>query len=299
MKRYCYYPGCSSEATAKGLGLSIEAIAEPLEMELVEPQGWTCCGAVHYGSLDGLEAVAVAAYSLALAEATGLDMMTPCTGCFVTFNRAIGKMKEDAVLMRQVNQGLAAAGLEYKGDIRLRTFTEVLINDITPQLFASRIKRDLSGLKVAPYYGCQLVRPDFGFDDPEAPQKLDNLVKRLGAEAVLFPMKNRCCGSSLIIPEEDMALAFIHKVLKNADDNGAQCLVTPCPLCQVNLDAYQGRVNSRFKTSFRIPVLFISQLVGLALGLDKKALGLQTNIVSPKAVLKHIAARKEGVAGGA
>ena len=175
MKKYCYYPGCSSEATAKGLGLSIEAIAGPLEVELVEPKGWTCCGAVHYGSLDGVEAVVVAAYSLALAEKTGLDMITPCTGCYVTFTRAANKMKEDAILMRQVNQALSVAGLEYKGNLKVRMFTEVLMNDITPQFIASKIKRSLNRLKVAPYYGCQMVRPDFGFDDPEAPQKLDDL----------------------------------------------------------------------------------------------------------------------------
>ncbi len=299
MKQYCYYPGCSSEATAKGLGLSIEAIAGPLEIELVEPKGWVCCGAVHYGSLDSTEAIVVAAYSLALAEATGLDMVTPCTGCYVTFTRAAKKLKEDAVLMQQVNRGLAAAGLEYKGSVRVRMLTEVLINDIAPQSIASKMKRSLNGLKVAPYYGCQLVRPNFGFDDPEAPQKLDNLINSLGAEAVPFPMKNRCCGSSLVIPEEKIALDFVYKVLKSAADNNAQCIVTPCPLCQVNLDAYQGKANSKFKTKYKLPVLFVSQLIGLALGLDKKALGLHTNIVSPKSVLKHIATKKQGVAGGA
>ena len=298
MKQYCDYPGCSTEATATGLGSSIQAVVGPLEIELIELEGWTCCGAVHYGSLDRLEAILVAAYNLAVAEKNGLDMITPCTGCFVTFTKANLKMKETPDLMSRVNQALAAADLEYKGDVRVRLLTEVLVNDITPEFIASRIKRSLNGLKVAPYYGCQLVRPNFGFDDPENPKVLDNLVSSLGAEAVYFPMKNRCCGSSLVISEGDIALELIYKLLKNAAEGGAQCIVTPCPLCQINLDAYQDRVNSKFKTDFKLPVLFVTQLIGLALGIGEKSLGLNTNIVSPKQVLKHIARHEQEAASG-
>jgi len=298
MKQYCYYPGCSTEATAAGLGISIQAVAGPLDIELIELEGWTCCGAVHYGSLDRLEAIPVAAYNLALAEKTGLDMVTPCTGCFVTFTKANLRLKENPQLMSQVNQALAEVNLEYKGNANPRLLTEVLINDVTPEFIASKMQRGLNGLKVAPYYGCQLVRPNFGFDDPEAPQSLDHLVNSLGAEAVPFPMKNRCCGSSLVISEEGVALELIYKLLRNAVKGGAQCIVTPCPLCQINLDAYQGRVNSRFKASFKLPVLFVTQLIGLALGVNTKSLGLRTNIVSPRPVLEHVSKQKQEVASG-
>ncbi len=298
MKKYCYYPGCSTEATAKGLGISIRAVAKPLGMELEELEGWTCCGAVHYGSLDRLEAIPVAAYNLALAEKTGLDMVTPCTGCFVTFTKTNLRLKKNPRLMSQVNQALAAANLGYKGNVRVRLLTEVLINDITPEFIASKGRRNLNGLKVAPYYGCQLVRPNFGFDDPESPQKLDRLVNSLGAEAVPFPMKNRCCGSSLIISEEGIALELIYKLLTNAVKGEAQCIVTPCPLCQINLDAYQGKVNSRFKSNFNLPVLFVTQLIGLALGIDAESLGFNTNIVSPRAVLEHVSSQKQEVRSG-
>jgi len=297
MKQYCYYPGCSAEATAKGLGLSVRAVAAPLEMELIELEGWTCCGAVHYGSVDRQEAVPVAAYNLALAQKTGLELATPCTGCYLALTKADMRLKEDEALKARVDKALAAAGLEYKGNVRIRLLTEVIINDIPPQFIASKIKRNLNGLKVAPYYGCQMVRPDFGFDDPEVPHKLDDLVNNLGAEAIYFPLKSRCCGSSLVFSEEDIVLEQLYKLLKNAVENGAQCMVTPCPLCQVNLDVYQGRVNKKFKTNFKLPVLYVTQLIGLALGIDEKALGLHMNIVSPRPVLKYIS--KQEAASGA
>ncbi|MBA7654371.1 8-methylmenaquinol:fumarate reductase membrane anchor subunit [subsurface metagenome] len=288
MKYYTYFPGCSAEATAVGLGLSVQAIAKPLDMELIELEDWTCCGSTPYGSLDELESICVAARNLALAEKTGLDLVTPCSSCFITLYQADIKLKDHPQLMLQINKAFAVANLEYHGNLRVRHLTEVLVNDITPEVITTKIKRPLNGLKVAPYYGCQLVRPDYGFDDPEFPQSLDRLVECLGAEAVPFPLKNRCCGGSLIIPEEDLALGLLRKLLDNALENGAQCIVTPCPLCQTNLDAYQSKVNSKFKTHYHLPVLFITQLIGLALGVDPESLGLNTNIISPSEVLDYI-----------
>ena len=299
MKSYSYYPGCSSEATATGLDLSAKAIAKPLDMELIELEGWTCCGSTPYGSLDRLESVVVAARNLAMAEKTGLDLVTPCSSCFITLYGANLQLKENPQLMRQVNEALAVANLEYHGNVRVRHLTEALVIDVTPEEIASNIQGGLNGLKVAPYYGCQLVRPDYGFDDPESPQSLDSLVTSLGGEAVAYPLKNRCCGGSLIISEESLALGLIRKLLDNATENGAQCITTPCPLCQINLDAYQSRVNSKFKTSFNLPVLFVTQLIGLALGIDAKSLGLDKNIVSPGPVLEHVSRVKQEVKSGA
>ena len=287
MKSYSYYPGCSTEATAKGLELSIQAIARHLDMELIELEDWTCCGSTPYSSLDRMESVAVAARNLAIAEKSGLDLLTPCSSCFVTLHGANLQLKRDPILMKQVNEALSVVNLEYHGNVRVRHLTEALFTDITPDVIASKVQNGLSGLKVAPYYGCQLVRPDYGYDDPENPQSLDMLVQSTGAESVAFPLKNRCCGGSLIISEESLALGLIHKLLRNVVKNGAECIVTPCPLCQINLDAYQSRVNSKFKTSFNIPVLFVTQLIGLALGIDAKSLGLDKNVVSTETVVNH------------
>jgi len=297
MKQYSYYPGCSAGATAVGLGISTRAVAGPLDIELIELEDWNCCGSAPYSSLDEPESVVVAARNLALAEKTGFDLVTPCSSCFVTLYGANLQLKEHPRLMSQVNEALAVANLEYHGGVRVRHLVEVLFNDVTPEVIAARVKRNLNGLKVAPYYGCQLVRPDYGFDDPESPRSLDLLVESLGAEAVPFPLKNRCCGGSLVIPEEGVALGLIRKLLENAVENGAQCIITPCPLCQTNLDAYQPRVNARFKTGFDIPVFFVTQLIGLALGLDAKSLGINSLVVSPDRVLNHILTQE--VKGGA
>ena len=298
MRYYSYFPGCSAEATAIGLGLSAQAIAKPLEMELMELGNWTCCGSTPYGSLDETESVVVAARNLALAEKMGLDLVTPCSSCFATLYGADLHLKQHPQLMRQVNEALAVANLEYHGSVRVRHLVDVLFNDITPEVIATKVQRGLNGLKVAPYYGCQLVRPDYGFDDPEAPQSLDRIVECLGGEAIPYPLKNRCCGGSLIISEENIALGLIRKLLDNAVENGAQCLVTPCPLCQTNLDAYQARVNSKFKANYNLPVLFITQLIGITLGLDPLSLGLNTNIVSPDRVLDHIYERRQVATSG-
>ena len=296
MKYYSYYPGCSAEATAVGLGISVQAIAEPLDLKLIELEGWTCCGSTPYGSLDKLEAIVVAARNLALAEKSGLDLVTPCPSCFLTFYQASSYLSEHPQVAAQVNEALAAASLEYHGNVRIRHLTEVLFHDITPEGIASKVKQELGGLKVAPYYGCQLVRPECGFDDPESPRSLDSLVKSMGAEAVPYPLKNHCCGGALIIPEQRLALDLIRKLLDSAATNGAQCIVTACPLCQMNLDAYQGSVNRKFKTDYDLPILFITQLIGLALGISPASLGLSTNIVSPARVLDYIS--KTGAKSG-
>ena len=298
MKYYSYFPGCSAEATAIGLGISVQAVSKPLDIELIELEDWTCCGSTPYGSLDKLESILVAARSLALAEKTGLDMVTPCPSCFVTFYQANLYLKEHPRLMAQVNEALAVVNLTYNGKVRVRDLMEVLFNDVTPEVIAARIQRGLNGLKVAPYYGCQMVRPDYGFENPDSPRSLDRIVESLGAEVVSFPLKNRCCGGALIISEQSLAVNLMSKLLDNAVENGAECIAAPCPLCQMNLDAYQSiaSVYSKLKIDYKLPILFVTQLIGLALGIDAKSLGLSTNIASPGRLLDHIS--KAGVRSG-
>ena len=288
MKYYTYFPGCSAESTAIGLDLSLQAITEPLELKFIELENWTCCGSTPYGSLDEIESFVIVARNLALAEVSGLDLVTPCSNCYVTLNKANMHLQNHPELRAQVNEALGVAGLEYHGSVRVRQAVEVLFNDVTPKFITSKIKQNLNGLKVAPYYGCQMVRPDYGTDDTEFPQSLDRLVECLGAKAVYYPLKARCCGGSFSISEEDKVLHLMRLLLENAAENGAQCIATPCPLCQTNLDAFQSRVNAEYKTRYHLPVFFISQLIGLALGLDSSSLGLSTNIVSPGDILKSL-----------
>jgi heterodisulfide reductase subunit B len=284
MKHYSYYPGCSAEATASPLGISVLPVARALDIDLAELEDWNCCGSTPYNSVNKLEAGAMAARNLALAEKTGLDLVTPCSNCYVVLSSVNTHLKELPSFRGNVNEALAAGNLTYGGGVKVRHLAEVLYTDITPDGIASKVTNPLKGLKVAAYYGCQLVRPN-GFDDPESPRSLDELVTSLGAEAVPWEMKAHCCGSSLVMSEPDVALGLINKLLKNAQERGAQCLITPCPLCQINLDAYQSQVNSKFNTSYNLPVLFVSQLIGVALGIPAKELALSKNIVSPMRVL--------------
>jgi len=284
VKKYSYFPGCSAEATASPLGLSVLPVAKELDMDLVELEDWNCCGSTPYGSIDKLEATAIAARNLALAEKTGLDLVTPCSNCYVVLDVANDNLKEHPDLKEQVGKALAAAKLSYKGGVRVRHLAEVLYSDITPEVIGSKVTKPLKGLKVASYYGCQLVRPN-GFDDPESPHSMDELVASLGADVVPWQMKVQCCGSSLVMSEQEVALGLVNRILRNAQENGAQCIVTPCPLCHINLDVYQSQVNSQFKTKYNLPVLFLTQLVGVALGIKPGALALSRNVVSPMRVL--------------
>jgi len=286
MRYYTYFPGCSSShGGAKAYGWSAQAVAKALDVELIELEGWNCCGSTPSTAVDQLTSLCLSARNLALAEKRGLDLVTPCSACYVILNRTNSHLKEYPQVKARVDEALAAGDLEYHGTVRVRHLLDVFVNDIGYDEINSKVKRNLSGLKVAPYYGCQVVRPSPGFDHPEFPQSLDKLIASLEGEPVPFPLKSRCCGGSLIISEEALALDLIRKLLDSALSNGAECLVTVCPLCQTNLDAYQSRVNKRFKTNFNLPILFFTQLMGVAFGLGDTDLGLKTSIVPAERVL--------------
>ncbi|MEW6033379.1 MAG: CoB--CoM heterodisulfide reductase iron-sulfur subunit B family protein [Chloroflexota bacterium] len=286
MRYYTYFPGCSaSHGGAQAYDWSIQAVAKALDMELIELEDWNCCGSTPYSSVDELASFCCSARNLALAEKRGFDLVTPCSACYVILNRTNSHLKENPRLRAKVETALAAGDLEYHRSVRVRHLLDVLTNDIGYDKIASKATRKLTGLKVAPYYGCQIVRPGPGFDHPENPQSMDRLIESLGATATPFPLKARCCGGSLIISEEDIALGLIAKLLHNATSNGAECIVTVCPLCQTNLDVYQALVNKKLNTDFNIPILFFTQLIGLAMGTEAEMLGVDRCIVSAEAVL--------------
>jgi heterodisulfide reductase subunit B len=264
---------------------SAQAVAKVLDTELIELENWNCCGSTPYTVVDELAAFCCCARNLALAEKRGFDLVAACSDCYLILNRTNQHFQEYPEIRKKINEALAAGSMEYHGTIKVRHILDVFANDISHDEIASKVKVDLSGLKVAPYYGCQVVRPTPSFDDPEYPQSLDRLTQSLGAQVVPFPLKTRCCGGSLILSEEDIALGLIRKLLDNAASNGADCIVTVCPFCHLNLDAYQSVVNKKFKTNFSLPILFFTQLMGIAFGINGKALGLQENIVPPEKVL--------------
>ncbi len=286
MRYYAYYPGCSMEATGAPVEMAIKSIEKPLDIELVELKDWTCCGSSPFSGVDKVKAMTITARVLAQAEKTGLDLVTPCSSCYTILHEANDLMKEDHKLAWQVHEALSGVGLNYNGTVKVRHIVEVIYNDVGLEALAAKVKRPLTGLKVACYHGCQQVRPEYGYDDREYPDWLDQMARAMGAEPVNFPLKAKCCGSSLVISETDMALDLIHRLLQNAADNGAQVIMsTTCPLCHTALDAYQPAVNSKFKTRFNLPVLALPQFIAVALGLNFKQAALNGNIISPRKLL--------------
>ena len=285
MKYYSYFPGCCMHDDSPMYDTSARAVAKVLDMELIELDDWNCCGSTPYTVVDELSAFCCCARNLALAEKRGFDLVAPCSDCYLILNRTDQHFKEYPEIRTKINEALAAGGLEYHGTVRVRHILDVFANDVSSEDIKAKVKVDLGGLKVAPYYGCQVVRPRPSFDDPEYPQSLERLIQSLGAEATPYPLKTRCCGGSLILSEEDIALGLMYKLLDNAVSNGAECIVTVCPFCQLNLDAYQSIINKKFKTNFNLPILFFTQLMGIAFGIESKAVGLKYNIVPADKVL--------------
>ncbi len=289
MKAYTYFPGCSLDATAAPYGKSIEAVAKALELEFEELDDWNCCGSTPSDATGALTSLCLGARNLSLAEKTGrADLVTPCSSCFTSLNRVNDHLKRYPEQGRKVKTILNEVGLDYRGTTRVRHLLEVILTDIELDAVREKVVLPLRGLKVAPYYGCQLVRPANDFDDPEYPHSLHNLIQALGGEPASFPLATRCCGASLIISQPDFAMSLVNKILQSADKAGAECVITPCPLCQTNLDAYQSVINTRLKAKHRMPILFFTQLVGLALGLDPTALGVGEVVTSPKRVVNQV-----------
>ena len=286
--KYTYYPGCSVSATANIYRDSIKAIAPALDLELEELEDWNCCGATAYMSVKELMSFAISARNLALAEVHHRDVVTPCSACYTVLNKTNHYFAEYPDLRTKIGQALEAGGLSYSGNIRVRHLLDIIVNDIGYEKIASLVKKKLTGLKVAPYYGCQIVRPEAGFDDPDEPTTMNSLVEAVGAECIDYRMKTVCCGASLMGTQEALALRLCKNLLLDAERKGAHCLVTTCPLCQMNLDIYQGKINGLFKTKFNLPIIYFTQLIGIALDIPARELGLERLAVKITKPMKRL-----------
>jgi heterodisulfide reductase subunit B len=262
-----------------------------LGIGLRELEDWNCCGATMYMSVDEALSMAISARNLALAEQAGFrDLIAPCSACYTVLLKTNRFLRESPELRGKVEHLLGQVGLKYSLSVKVRHPLDILVNEVGIEVLASAAKRSLEGIAFAPYYGCQIVRPDRGFDDRELPSTMDTLFQRLGARAVYFPLKTRCCGGMLMTTFPDVSLQLVKDLLECAAENGAQCIVTTCPLCQVNLESYQKRVNKMFGTSYQIPVLYFTQLLGVALGCSEKELALHKNLIPWSAPISVLAA---------
>jgi heterodisulfide reductase subunit B2 len=277
--KYAYYPGCSLEKTQRGYDESVREIFKTLDQELIEIEDWNCCGATVYMSVKETVSLAVSSRNLALAEKMGHDIVAPCSSCFTVLSKTNRILKEIPDMYRDVNEALGEAGLSYSGKTNVRHPLDILMNDVGMTKILQKAKRSLNGLKIAPYYGCQIVRPGKSFDDNENPILLDQLFNKCGGDVVYFPMKVRCCGGMLMTTFEETALKLNKEILQCADENKADCIVTTCPLCHFNLEAYQDKINQIYHTEFNVPILYFTQLLGLVFGISEKSLGLDSSFI--------------------
>jgi heterodisulfide reductase subunit B2 len=290
MLQYAYYPGCSLEHTASPYDKSIRAVFKALDVGLFEIEDWNCCGATMYMSVKKTVGYSISARNLALAQNMGMPICAPCSSCYTILRKTNRHIAWDPRERAKINEALKAANLSYDKHVDVRHPLDILVNDVSLETIAARVKNPLKGIKVAPYYGCQIVRPYGYFDDVDDPVTMDRLLARVGAEVVHFPNKVRCCGGMLMTTKEDVALALNLKLLEAAADNGADMIATACPLCQMNLEAYQNKINRTFDRHFHMPIVYFSHLLGVALGISPEQLGISQLIVSPEK-LSHLAGR--------
>jgi heterodisulfide reductase subunit B len=282
---YAYYPGCSLEKGSKEYDLSLRAVCDRLGIDLRELDDWNCCGAVHAPVTDALLALTLPARNLALAEEQGLTVVVPpCSGCYKVLRTASKAIQADHALREQVNAALPGQALT--ADVEVKHPLYVIVNDYG--LEQLEVSRPLKGLKVACYYGCWLTRPRDEFDSPERPQAMDRLMQALGAEPIDYSAKTRCCGGAVLLSHTPVAVDLIGRVLSSAKTAGADCVALACPMCQVALDGYQSRADGKLGTRLDLPILYFTQLMGLALGVDRRSLGLGRLIVSPLPLLERL-----------
>jgi len=284
--QFSYYPGCSVEGMNKAYDKSARVVCNALNIDLAELEDWNCCGASAYISVNELKAHLLSARNLAIAEKNKKDLVVVCPACLTTLNKTNHYLAEDPRFKRTVTNALKSTNLEYWGSVKVRHLLDVIVKDIGEDEVKARIKHKLSGLKVAPYYGCQLTRPFGEVDDQEFPTMLDRLLTWIGAQPVSFPLKAKCCGGLLMMTSTDVGLTLNKNLLACAAENGAECIATICPLCHMNIETYQGDVNKKFGTHFAIPALYFTQLMGLAFGYSRKELGINDEMISSRATLE-------------
>ncbi len=282
--RYLYYPGCSLKCSGKGYEESLIPSFQALDVQLDELPDWNCCGATAYMSVDQDAALSLALRNLALAQRHGeagdhpVDLIAPCAGCYLALHKAQHFVAEHAEAAAPALERLARAGLGTGATVRVRHPLDVLVEDVGLARVHARVTQPLGGMRVACYYGCQLVRPYAVFDDPDRPSTMDRLMAALGADPVEWPLRTRCCGGTLTgtIPQVGVRLSEL--LLQEAARRGAAAVATACPLCQFNLDC-NPRHAADGGGHRPLPVLYFTQLLGLAFGIPRRRLGLERLLV--------------------
>ncbi len=285
--RFAYYPGCSLKGTNAPYEKSLLALFNRLGIELLEIPDWNCCGATAYMSVDSEGALLMASRNIALAEKMGLDIVAPCSACYLNLVKTVHAIKEQSDLGAKIVDALGRAKLDfdYKNLPNIKHPLQVLVDDYGVANLVSKKVNSLEGYSVVPYYGCLMVRPYDEFDHHFYPTKMDFLFESLGAHVISdYPLKTKCCGGTLTGTIEDIGITLNFLLLREAKKRGGNVIATACPLCQFNLEMYQNKMQSTYREKFGIPILYFTQAVGVALGMGERDLGLQHLLYKPSAV---------------
>lgn len=291
MTRLAYYPGCTLETTAREYDVSARIASREIGLELVELEGWTCCGASSGHATHYELSLALPARNLRLAVEQGFDaLVAPCAMCYARLRHTVHDLRDPALRAR-VNGLLDAP---WEGDVRVHSLVDLFSQEESLALLREKKSRDLSGLRLVAYYGCLLVRPPevLAPDDPEYPTMLDRIIQAAGATLVDWPLKTECCGGSISLSRTEIALELTRKLLEGALRRGANGIVTACPMCHANLDMRQGQINRRYGTDFRLPIFYFTQIVGLATGHRAEELLLDRHLADPRPLLAEAGIRQ-------
>lgn len=290
-RKFAYYPGCVAEFSSKELNSTTKALAPLLDIDLQPMPAATCCGAGDVAEAKPNLYLTLNVRILSQAEEMGHDIMTICNVCTLNLRRANKLVKEDPRLLEAVNEELVKAGARpYEGTREVTHLLWYIATEEGLSLLERQGPKGLNGLRVAPYYGCQLLRPSavMGFEDPDQPQSLERLIVALGGEVADYEAKSKCCGFPILLARENTALKESHVALSQARDAGADCMVTPCPLCHLAMDAYQRKAEAVNGETYNMPVLHLPQLLGLALGLDNQVMDFKRHMVPVDQVLSVV-----------
>lgn len=286
--KLAYYPGCSLKGTSFEYEVSLLKILEALNIEVEEIPDWNCCGASAAHSINHNLSVALPARNLAIAENGGYgSVLAPCAACSSRLKTAAHELKTDDILRKKITDSLE---MPYSAETGVNNMLEFLTGVVGKDKIKSAVKKPLNGLKVASYYGCLLVRPPkiMQFDDPENPVSMDELVALTGAQPVDYSFKTECCGAINSLSKPDVVMALTGKVLYDIKKHGADIVVVACPLCHSNLDVRQREIERKYNEKIGLPVLFITELLGLSLGINPKDLAVDGHMVAADRVLKKL-----------
>jgi len=292
--KYAFFPGCSMESTAEDFKMSTTAVAKALGIELEEIPDWTCCGSTPAHATDPFLAASLPARNLAAAESMGMDVVTCCAACYSRLAAANLAVKDDADMRSQVAE---AIGGDYAGDVKVRHFLQVLDEDLGISAIKDVLadgpglrSRTTGGLKVACYYGCLLTRPKelSILPDSEDPQLMEGILSAAGADCIEWPFKTECCGASFSITRTDTVKRLSGEILRMAKDSGADCIAVACPLCQTNLDLRQSDIEAATGEKIGLPVFYFTQLLGHAMGISDRELGIDRLMTDPTKVLARL-----------